>query len=85
MGPFGDVNDKDDEATQEKTQETTQEATQEVSQKTLVNFADDISSEEDFQSLPSSPTLPRLKTPPRSTYKKIMKMLEEERNKKRIS
>lgn len=68
MGPFGDDDDENDEATQEETQETTQ--------KTVTNPFDDlphdISGEEDFYSLPSSPTLPRSKT----LYKNIMKMLE---------
>jgi hypothetical protein len=56
MGPFGDRDDDNNEATQEETQETTQE--------TLPDLAGDSSGDDEFLSLPpSSPTLLKLKTP----------------------
>lgn len=80
MGPFGDEDDENNEATQETTQETTQICTQE----TFPSLAGDISGEDDFYSLPpSSPTLPVLKTsskePRKTPYKKIIRILEDHR------
>ncbi|KAL7940568.1 hypothetical protein V8C42DRAFT_223904 [Trichoderma barbatum] len=73
LGPFGDEDDDNNEATQEETQETTQDYTQE----TLPDLAGDVSDEDDFHSLPSPPTLPRLKTPSKTPYRKIQMMLED--------
>lgn len=74
MGPFGDDDDdENDEATQEETQETTQKTVTDP----FDDLPDDISGEEDFYSLPSSPTLPKLKTPSKTPYKNIMRMLKD--------
>lgn len=78
MGPFNDENDDQNKTTQEETQETTQDHTQE----TTFDLTGDVSSEDEFLSLPpSSPTLPLLKTPSKkptkARWKEISKMLEE--------
>jgi DDE superfamily endonuclease len=82
MGPFNDQNDDQNKATQEETQETTQDYTKE----TIFDLTGDVSSEDEFLSLPpSSPTLPALKTPskmPSKTpstgrWKEISKIIEE--------
>ncbi|KAL7787469.1 hypothetical protein V8C37DRAFT_390423 [Trichoderma ceciliae] len=77
LGPFGDQDDDNNEATQEETQETIQETIQ----KTLIDLAGDSSGEDDFLSLPpSSLTLPRLKTPSKTRerlYNGIRKLLDD--------
>lgn len=75
MGPFNDQNDDHNKATQEQMQETTQDYTQE----TIFDLTGDISSEDDFHSLPSSPPLLKTpsKKPPKARWKEISKMLEE--------